>query len=103
MNEVRRVTARRRKSKTGISTERGEMKYPIMKRNTTRGLKVGISSVYVCGNLHRSFEVIYAVPGSWSETTLEWCESVPQALVQILVNEYDLVQCDYFDWSWMRA
>ena len=35
-----------------------EKNYPIVTQNMKRGMKVGISSVYVCGNLHRSFEVI---------------------------------------------
>ena len=77
--------------------------YPIVKRNMKRGMKVGISSVYVCGNLHRSFEVIYSVPGDWTKTALKWCGSVAAALVEVVLNEYEIVQCDFFDWSWLRA
>ena len=70
--------------------------YPIEKWNTKRGMKVGISSVYVCGNLHRTFAVIYSVPGDWTETALKWCESVAEAFVEILINGYELAQCDFF-------
>ena len=76
--------------------------YPIVKRNMKRGMKVGISSVYVCGNLHRAFEVIYSVPGGWAETALKWCGSVAEAFVEVLLNEYELVEGDFFDYSWIR-
>ena len=80
-----------------------EKNYPIVTRNMKRGKKVGISSVYVCGNLHRSFEVIYSVPGDWTKTALKWCDNIPEALVETLLNEYEIVQCDFFDYSWLRA
>ena len=78
-------------------------KYPIVKRNMERGMKVAISSVYVCGNLHRSFEVIYSVPGDWAETALKWCDNVAAALVEVLVNEYVLVESDFLGYAWIRA
>ena len=80
-----------------------EKNYPLVKQNMYRGTKVGISSVYVCGNLHLAFQVIYAVPGDWVKTPLKWCDDVPEALVEALLNEYEIVQCDFFDWSWLRA
>ena len=63
-----------------------EKNYPIVKKNMNRGTKVGISSVYVCGNLHRAFQVIYSVPGDWVKTPLKWCDDVPEALVEALLN-----------------
>ena len=80
-----------------------EKNYPIVKRNMKRGMKVGISSVYVCGNLHRTFQVVYAFPGDWVKTPLKWCGSVAEAFVEVLLNEYELVEGDFFDYSWIRA
>ena len=79
-----------------------EKNYPLVKQNMCRGTKVGISAVNVCGNLHRTFQVIYTVPGDWVNTPLKWCEDVQEAMAEVLLNEYEIVRCDFFDWPWLR-